>query len=1165
MEGNVMHTEDQQPAQNRRWIDAAEVARLVGAKQLASGWWETRCPSHDDHTPSCNFRDDVYKDGSRYVRFVCHAGCSPKAVAEAMASRVGCKVADFFERRDDTVKKDHPAGRRDERSKQTPLTVDELAAAKGLPADFLRSLGVRDHARGVEIPYFMPDGSRAPRSQLRLALDGERRFEWLGERGGAIEPYVPAKVLYRVEAPSELFTEDQVSAVQHEVVQDEFSHVVHDVSDAGAGRKRLEVVESCLTAARAEGYTFSVEGPSDCWTLFFTSYHATGHAGADTVSRMRADHLAGLRTLYVVEEPDEGGKKFVEGHRKRLRELGWEGTAFAVQMPEGVKDVNVLWLDSGRDWSKFVERLEQAINGGVQIYPDTGGDGAEAKAAFTQATPELGHAHDPKNAGDHDAGVRESQATTLVRLAEVAEKFHDGEGAAYASVELDGHTETWPVKSRGFNLWLRREFYTAEHRAPSAQAMTDSSNLIEAQALFDGQQRAVRLRVARADEAIYVDLCNERWEAVRVTAAGWEVVAKPPVRFRRSPGMLALPTPMRGGSFSDLWRFVNVSAEDRVLYAAAVVMAFNPDGPYPVLSANGSHGSAKSSIGRVLQRLVDPNAGDLRKAPKESRDVSVAANNGWLVAYDNITSIPDWLSDDLCRLSTGAGHGERTYYTNLDETIVKSKRPSVINGITDIITKPDLLDRAVILQCPPIDDERRIPELAFWAEFEAARPAILGAVLDAVSAAMRRLPDVVKETHRLPRMADFALWATAAEEALGFERGAFMEAYAGAIAGGHVLALEASPIAEPIRKLLERANGRWSGTPTALFSAITALADEHARRAHGWPKAPNAMSGDLRRIVANLKAIGISVSFARLSKGEKRSITIEKAIEKVAVDNEGKRPSPSSPAAQSIDMVAKPGDDRDRHPTVTRPVASSPDLQAHDSGAGQGDDPPVAGDDRGPTIVHPSSGGKQSAGDDGDDGDGVFPPLSTESGNGRVARGDDGSKGAALVERAHHDPEQPAVDVAAPKASSTKRATRRKGWIVMDVNDPGQISSAVLDHGGIKPPKPGGYLYGEIRDLPSNWKNDDGLPIEEIAERISQDSGVDVKPDHIIDRLEHNQCERARADARKREEKSEIAIASATDDRVLEELAFRRGMTLDELKRKLQGHADEDDPEEELF
>jgi hypothetical protein len=107
----------------------------------------------------------------------------------------------------------------------------------------------------------------------------------------------------------------------------------------------------------------------------------------------------------------------------------------------------------------------------------------------------------------------------------------------------------------------------------------------------------------------------------------------------------------------------------------------------------------------VARRLIDPNGAPLRSEPREIRDIMIAATNGWIVAYDNLSRLPDWLSDALCRLSTGGGFSTRELCSDTDEVLFEAQRPVALNGIEELATRADLLDRAVLVYLPRISDE----------------------------------------------------------------------------------------------------------------------------------------------------------------------------------------------------------------------------------------------------------------------------------------------------------------------------------------------------------------------------------------------------------------------------------------------------------------------------
>jgi hypothetical protein len=397
------------------------------------------------------------------------------------------------------------------------------------------------------------------------------------------------------------------------------------------------------------------------------------------------------------------------------------------------------------------------------------------------------------------------------------ELFHTPEGEAYATIQVDGHQETWPLKVKAFRRWLARLFYQQEGKTAGAQAVQDALGVLEGKALYDGDEFPVYTRLAEHNRAIYLDLGNAAWQAIEITASEWHLVDTPPVKFRRAKGMLPLPVPVRGGSLTALRRFLNLARKSDdawCLLVAWLLAALRPTGPYPVLVLYGEQGSAKSSTVRVLRALVDPNAAALRTTPREERDLVIAATNGWLIALDNLSHLSDWLSDALCRLATGSGFATRELYTDADETIFAAQRPIVLNGIEEVATRGDLLDRAIILYLPTIPDDQRQDEKVFWGEFEQARPQILGAILDMVSSALQHLPHTTLDLK--PRMADFALWACAAAEACGWTAQNFLDAYRGVRDAVHDLTLEASPVGPLVRDFAQQ-HSSWEGTASELL------------------------------------------------------------------------------------------------------------------------------------------------------------------------------------------------------------------------------------------------------------------------------------------------------------------------------------------------------------
>ncbi len=494
-----------------------------------------------------------------------------------------------------------------------------------------------------------------------------------------------------------------------------------------------------------------------------------------------------------------------------------------------------------------------------------------------------------------DVGGRgPTQADILIELAQTAELFHAPDGTGFADLDINGHRETWPIRTKGFRRWLARRFFEVTEGAPSSEALQSALNVIEAKAHFDAPERVVHVRVAGLNGKLYLDLGDEARQAVEIDATGWRLIDNPPVRFRRASGMQPLALPVPGGSVATLRSFLNVQSDtDFVLVVAWALACLRNRGPYPVIVLSGEQGSAKSTFSAILRALLDPNTAPLRALPREDRDLFIAASNGHVLAFDNVSGLPAWISDTLCRLATGGGFAVRQLYTDQDEVLFDAARPVILNGIEDIVTRPDLADRAVFLTLEPVPEERRRPEAELWAAFETERPRILGVLLDAVVEGLKRLP----ETHlpKLPRMADFALWATACETAL-WPAGTFWSAYCGnrdeAVEG----VIESDPIAAAVRAVMATRT-EWTGTASELLGALGEVAGDRVAKSKTWPDSPRALAGRLRRAATFLRKIGVEIGFEREGRARTRIIRITAAFADPGPERGGVRPS--APSASS--------------------------------------------------------------------------------------------------------------------------------------------------------------------------------------------------------------------------------------------------------------------------
>ena len=452
--------------------------------------------------------------------------------------------------------------------------------------------------------------------------------------------------------------------------------------------------------------------------------------------------------------------------------------------------------------------------------------------------------------------TNENQATLLVELVNEAKLFHSPDGKSFATFTKNHHKETWQIQSAGFKRHLQRNFYHIYSKAPNASAFKDALNTIEAKCQYDGEEREIFLRVAEYKGKIYVDLVDESWRVVEISESGWRIISDSPIRFFRTDKMKPLPIPERGGLIHDLRKYLNVKDDNSfILIVSWLIAAFRPKKPFPVLVLMGEQGSAKSTTAQNIQRLIDPKSVELRPLPSSVRDLMISAASNWVQVFDNLSSINNNISDALCRLSTGGGFAARTLYTNGDEFSINVMRPMIFTGIGDFVKREDLIDRCIMIYLEPIHPSIRKDERSLSLQFKEDSPKIFGALLDAISRTLRNVGQT--NISNKPRMADFAIWAQAAEEGLGFKSGSFMRAYQSNLDEALETAIDLEPFVNTIHEFIQDRD-QWTGTKKDLLEDLSKYYfSGYSGMTSSLPKTPRGLAEKLKRTAPLFRTLGI--------------------------------------------------------------------------------------------------------------------------------------------------------------------------------------------------------------------------------------------------------------------------------------------------------------------
>ncbi|MBD1913608.1 MULTISPECIES: hypothetical protein [unclassified Leptolyngbya] len=560
---------------------------------------------------------------------------------------------------------------------------------------------------------------------------------------------------------------------------------------------------------------------------------------------------------------------------------------------------------------KFVALVEElARDAGVSL-PDHAPPGANQNTGEDEGDRPESKEHESVN------GKAPPVANLLIDLATCAEYWVSPDRTVYADVLIRDVRQTLPIRKKPFKTWLLGSLYDTHKRVVGSETLNQVLSVLEWKAISKGDHREVALRLAKHEGLIYFDLGRSDWKTVEISPGGWGLIDSKdcPVRFIRPDTLLECPIPERGGNLEELREFLGLEGEPWVLVASWLLYAYFPLYSHPILICHGEQGAGKTSTAKFLKRLVDPGKAPLMPKIADLRDLAIQCRNRWVLAFDNLSGLSPESSDALCRIATGGGFSTRTLYADDEETVSEFLRPLILTGIDSLANRPDLLDRSLLVNLPRISEERRQTEEEREKAIAAALPRLLGAVFTALSQTLGRLPSISLE--RLPRMADFARFAVAAEPALGLEPGSFLKAYQGNQNEATELSLEASPVATAIRELMD-GRDKWYGLAKDLFKE---LAGDGSKV--GFPKAAHVLSRSLPRYTPALRDAGIEVvSHPKIGKG--RPIEIRWIDGKGKVASQASQASPKGKNACPESVSASDANSRSSDAISSAPPEASP-------------------------------------------------------------------------------------------------------------------------------------------------------------------------------------------------------------------------------------------------
>ncbi len=485
------------------------------------------------------------------------------------------------------------------------------------------------------------------------------------------------------------------------------------------------------------------------------------------------------------------------------------------------------------------------------------------------------------------------------------EIFYDRFNKLYVTLKVNEHTECVRLDSNRFKSVLRTEYYNKEHKILTDDKLEAIIKLIESQLTLDEsiQKRELGLRVAKVDEnSIYYDLTTSKWEIVRISKEGWEILQNNQVPIFKRYDTSSIPQfhPSKDYDNDIFDKFIKLfnlgSKNDKILLSVLIITLFIPSIPKPILILSGDGGGAKTTTFNIIKRIVDPGSTDTIAFPKQINDLVQILDHNYVNCFDNVSSISEEISDLLCRAVTGAGYSKRALYTDDSDMIYKFKRFIAVNGINLATTRADFLDRSIITKANRIEDKFRKKEADIDKEIEKLKPYVLGYIFDILVKVLKYKDEHPNEKifeNGFPRMADFAEWGEIIARCLGYKKNEFINAYYENINSQNDEVIESSPIAEAILLFVrDREVGLvFRGTPSKLHTDLTNMIDQvkpDLKKSNLWPKASSTLTPKINEVKPNLKQRGVEITTGERDNEGNRVITITKlsSIKKNFDDNE---------------------------------------------------------------------------------------------------------------------------------------------------------------------------------------------------------------------------------------------------------------------------------------
>jgi hypothetical protein len=466
--------------------------------------------------------------------------------------------------------------------------------------------------------------------------------------------------------------------------------------------------------------------------------------------------------------------------------------------------------------------------------------------------------------------------------------FVDEYDIPYIAIPIGEHLEVFAIDSHKFRDWYRMFIYEQKEVIMSDETINKLCSLARAYAASRTHGEQINLNLRTASNIVnnklewMYDLTNSDWEFVRITSDGWYLMDKE-IIFRRYGNQRPQAYPVQKYEpdvFDKFMKLVNIKATDEssnLLLRVYIVHLFIPAIQKAMLALHGSQGAGKSFLEEMIKSLVDPAMPKTLSLPRDKNQLIQQLSHNHVAYYDNISLIPYWISDEFCRAVSGSGSSIRKLYTDDDDIIRFFKRAVGFNGINLAATKPDLLDRVLIIQLERIDESKWLDPQDILKEFEALKPELLGYIFDILVKVLKWKNEGGLILDKLSRMAEFVQYGEMISRCMGHKENEFIDAYRQNRKRQDEEVIESSALAIVVIKLLESGNIDRI-TPTTLLTKLEEVAiglNINIIRDKSFPRNATWLGRRLNEIKINLREYGLEIEWSEDNQ-QRRVISIRK-------------------------------------------------------------------------------------------------------------------------------------------------------------------------------------------------------------------------------------------------------------------------------------------------